>query len=54
MTMNSKQLTQQPEDRHDDPKREDPKQTPRRNPRLVYGDPDKFFRDLLMEQQEQS
>jgi len=25
----------------------------RRNPRLVYSDPDRFFRDLLMEQQEQ-
>jgi hypothetical protein len=28
--------------------------TSRRNPRLVYGDPDRFFNDLLMEQQEQS
>ena len=26
----------------------------RRNPRLVFNDPDKFFTDLLMEQQEQS
>ena len=28
-------------------------QQPRRNPRLVYSDPDRFFNDLLMEQQEQ-
>ena len=26
----------------------------RQNPRLVFKDPDRFFRDLLMEQQEQS
>ena len=30
------------------------KQRPRRNPRLVFTDPDRFFNDLLMEQQEQS
>lgn len=52
MTMNSKQLTQQPEDRHDDPKQR-PADNNRRNPRLVFNDPDRFFRDLLMEQQEQ-
>ncbi len=37
----------------DDPQRLDT-QEPRRNPRLVFSDPDRFFRDLLMEQQEQS
>ena len=43
----------QPERRQEDPKRAN-HPTPRRNPRLVYADPDKFFHDLLMEQQEQS
>ncbi len=34
----------------------DQKELPRlrQNPRLVYNDPDTFFHDLLMEQQEQS
>lgn len=41
---------------HQDSQREEAhtQQKPRRNPRLVFGDPDKFFHDLLMEQQEQS
>ena len=43
-----------PDDRHDDPKNTRTTDTGRRhNPRLVFADPDKFFRDLLMEQQEQ-
>lgn len=46
--------TQRPDhDRRDDPQRSGT-QEPRRNPRLVFSDPDRFFRDLLMEQQEQS
>ncbi len=41
-------------DGHDREKeRRDEHQRPRRNPRLVYSDPDRFFNDLLMEQQEQ-
>ena len=28
-------------------------QRPQQNPRLVFNDPDRFFRDLLMEQNEQ-
>ena len=29
-------------------------QQQRRNPRLVFNDPDRFFNDLLMEQREQA
>ncbi len=50
--------TQSRQNEHQERQKEELKQTdqqrPRLNPRLVFGDPDKFFRDLLMEQQEQS
>lgn len=39
---------------HHDQEHKDDQQQPRRNPRLVFNDPYRFFRDLLMEQQEQS
>ncbi len=41
---------------HLDTQREEQQHTqqkPRQDPRLVYGDLDRFFRELLMEQQEQ-
>lgn len=55
MNRNERTNTQRPDDhRCEDPRRPDRRERPRQNPRLVYNDPDRFFRDLLMEQQEQS
>ena len=51
---NRKYLNNEPSERMkrtQEPKRQ--QEQPRLNPRLVFNDPDAFFRDLVMEQQEQ-
>ncbi len=50
--MEAQQLTK--DEHRTDPQHNDPQPKTRQNPRLVFVDPDRFFRDLLLEQQEQS
>ena len=52
--MTQQELNQTERENRRDHERQEDRQAPRRNPRLVFSDPDRFFRDLLMEQQEQN